>query len=356
MQYWGLGRSELRVSRVIFGAMALSPAGQDPQRRIGTIHAAIDAGITTIDTAPLYEFGRSEELLGRALAGLRERVQILTKVGLRWDDPHGQVLFRFRDAEGREQAVRRNSRPDSIRLEVERSLRRLGVDVLDLVQVHHPDPGTPIVDTMGALADLLHAGKLRAIGVSNYSAAQMREAQAALGAIPLASNQVQYSLLERWPEAEILPYAGEARIGVLAYSPLAQGLLAGGAERLAATDMRRHNPLFHQDNLARLSAAIEGTLAPVARAHDATVAQVALAFLLAQPGLTAVIAGASTIEQAQSNAAASTLALRDDELRAIRQTFNALRLDGHAGQGRAARAGMRVRRLAAGVWRKLKRV
>ena len=357
MQYRGLGRSELRVSRVIFGAMAPSSAGQDPQRRIETIQAAIDAGITTIDTAPLYEFGRSEELLGHALAGLHERVQILTKIGLRWDDPRGQVLFRFRDAEGREQAVRRNSRPDSIRLEVERSLRRLGVDVLDLVQVHHPDPDTPIADTMGVLADLLTAGKLRAIGVSNYSAAQTREAQAALGAIPLASNQVHYSLLERWPEVEVLPYAREARIGLLAYSPLAQGLLSGSMRvgTLAAADMRRNNPLFHPHNLARLSVATEHALLPVARAHDATVAQIALAFLLAQPGLTAVIAGASSNEQAKSNAAAAALSLHEEELRSIRAAFGALRLDPQAGQGLAARALGRVRRLAAGLRRRLRR-
>jgi aryl-alcohol dehydrogenase-like predicted oxidoreductase len=209
---------------------------------------------------------------------------------------------------------------------------------------------------MGALADLLRAGKLRAIGVSNYSAAQMAEAQRALGSIPLASNQVHYSLVERWPEAEVLPFARAERIGVLAYSPLAQGLLAGGVrvERLGAKDMRRHNPLFHPDNLARVSAAIDGALAPVARAHDATVAQVALAFLLAQPGLTAVIAGASSIGQAQRNAAAAALALRDDEVRTIGQAFGALRLDPYSGQGIATRMRQRVRRIAAGVRRRLR--
>jgi aryl-alcohol dehydrogenase-like predicted oxidoreductase len=337
--------------------MALSAAGQDPQRRIGTIQAAIDAGSTTIDTAPLYGYGQAEELLGRALAGRRGRAQILTKVGLRWDDPRGQVLYRFRDAQGREQAVRRNSRPDSIRLEVERSLRRLGVEILDLVQVHHPDPGTPIADTMGALADLLRAGKLRAIGVSNYDAGQMRAAQAALGAIPLASNQIRYSLVERWPEVEVLPCAREAQIGVLAYSPLAQGLLSGGmrAEKLSAADSRRSNPLFHADNLARLSAAIERALVPVARAHQASVAQVALASLLSQPGLSAVVAGASSIEQAERNAAAAALQLHGDELNAIRKGFGSLRLDPYAGQAVATRLLRKGRRLAAGVWRRVGR-
>lgn len=349
-----LGRSGVVVSRVIFGAMALSAAARDERRRIDTLHAAIDAGITSFDTAPLYDFGRGEELLGRALAGRRERVQILTKAGLRWDDPCGEVAFRFRDEAGREQAVRRNSRPDSIRLEVERSLARLRVDVLDLVQVHQFDPGTPIADTMGALADLRRAGKLRAIGVSNYSAAQTIEAQAALGAIPLAGNQVQYSLLERGPEGGVLPAAREARFGVLAYSPLAQGLLSGAfrIESLPADDWRRQEPRFHPDNLRRIAAAVEAALVPVARAHGATVAQVALAWLLAQPGLTAVVAGASTVEQVRANAAAMTLTLHGDEREAIRAAFTSLQIDPYAGKGAGERAWFRARRMAGALRRR----
>jgi len=355
-----LGRSGLQVSRVVFGAMALSSASRDPASRERTIHAAVDAGITSIDTAPLYDFGACEELLGRALAGLRQRVQILTKVGLRWDDPqaHGQVLFPFVDAAGRQQAVRRNSRPESVRLEVERSLQRLRVDVLDLVQVHHLDPDTPIEDTMGALAELRRAGKLRAIGVSNYSAAQMARAQAALGDdVPLASNQVHYSLLERWPEVEVLPRARADRIGVLAYSPLERGLLAGDVTqraRFASDDGRRHEPAFHPENLARIAAAAEASLLPIARAHDATVAQVALAWLLAQPGLSAVIAGASSAEQAQRNARAMALVLSADEVARIRAAFAAVKLDPHAGLDPLSRVRRKVERLAARVKRRLR--
>jgi aryl-alcohol dehydrogenase-like predicted oxidoreductase len=352
-----LGRSGLRVSRVVFGAMALGPS-QDPQRRIDTIRAAIDAGITSLDTAPLYDYGGSEELLGRAIRGLRDRVQILTKVGLRWDDPsgHGQVLYSFRDAQGREQAVRRNSRPDSISLEVERSLRRLGVDVLDLVQVHHPDPDTPIADTMGALTDLLRQGKLRAIGVSNYDAAQMSEAQAALGGIPLASNQVHYSLLERWPEREVLPCARERRIGVLAYSPLEQGLLSGhvGREPPGRSDPRSGNPRFHKRNLDRVYPAVERGLFPISRARGATVAQIALAFLLAQPGVASVVVGASTIDQALANAGAASLVLRSDELIALRQAFSGVTLDLQAGTDRLSRARRRVVRMVGRVKRVLR--
>lgn len=355
-----LGRSGLQVSRVVFGAMALSSASRDPASRERTIHAAVDAGITSIDTAPLYDFGACELLLGQALAGIRQRVQILTKVGLRWDDPqaHGQVLFPFVDAAGRQQAVRRNSRPESVRLEVERSLQRLRVDVLDLVQVHHLDPDTPIEDTMGALAELRRAGKLRAIGVSNYSAAQMARAQAALGDVPLASNQVHYSLLERWPEVEVLPRARAEGIGVLAYSPLERGLLAGDSTqraRFASDDGRRHEPAFHPDNLARIAAAAEASLVSIARAHDATVAQVALAWLLAQPGLSAVVAGASSAEQAQRNARAMALALSPAEESQIRAAFAAVKLDPAAGLDALSRVRRKLERLAGRVRRRLSR-
>lgn len=352
-----LGRTDLPISRVVFGAMALSSLGREPARRQQTIRAAIDAGISSIDTAPLYDFGASEELLGQALAGIRERVQILTKVGLRWDDPaaHGQVLFPFVDAAGRAQAVRRNSRPESIRLEVERSLQRLRVEVLDLVQVHHPDIDTPIEDTMGALADLLRAGKLRAIGVSNYDPAQMRRAQAALGSIPLASNQVHYNLLERWPEAGILPLALAEQIGVLAYSPLAQGLLSGDAraDRFAPDDGRRHDSTFHPKNLGQVAAAAEKSLVPIARAHGVTVAQVALAWLLAQPGLSAVVVGASTVEQAKLNARVMTLALSPAEESQIRNAFAGVRIDHEAGHDPMSRVRRKVERVVARVRRRL---
>jgi aryl-alcohol dehydrogenase-like predicted oxidoreductase len=349
-----LGRSGVRVSRVVFGAMAHG-TGADEAQRIATLRAAIAAGITSIDTAPLYDFGACEQLVGRAVMGLRERVQLLTKVGLRWDDPHGQVLFRFHDAQGREQAVRRNSRPDSIRLEVERSLQRLATDVLDLVQIHQPDPDTPIADSIGALLQLRAEGKLRAIGVSNFSAAQMAQAQAALGVVPLASNQVHYSLLERWPEVDVLPHARAQAIGVLAYSPLAQGLLAGGTQRAAFTagDGRGSDPRFHPDNRARVQAAIDRAVVPIAHAHGASVAQVALAWLLAQPGLSAVIVGASSAEQVRANAAAAELVLGSDELRAIGNAFARLKLDASAGLSSARRAAQGLRRVAGAVRRRL---
>jgi aryl-alcohol dehydrogenase-like predicted oxidoreductase len=352
-----LGRSGVRVSRVVFGAMA---HGRDPDeaRCLDALHAAIDAGVTSIDTAPLYELGRCERRVGRAVAGRRDRVQLLTKVGLRWDDPHGRVVFRIRDEHGCEQAMRTNSRPDSIRVEVERSLRRLGVEVLDVVQIHRPDPDTPIAESIGALVELRSAGKLRAIGVSNFSAAETAQAQAALGTVPLASHQLHYSLLERRPDAGLLAQAHSRGVGVLAYSPLERGLLAGGAPRAASPartsgDPRASHPSFHPINRARIDAAVARGLVPIARARALTVAQVALAWVLAQPGVSAVVAGASSTEQARANAAAADLELTGTELAAIERAFAGLRLDPHAGLGPRERARRNIARVAAGIRRRL---
>src|SRR5688572_31566392 len=164
VQYRRLGKSDLQISPIVFGAMALGgkSANHDEETRVRTMQAAFDRGINAIDTAPLYEFGQSERIVGRALKGRRDRIVVMTKVGLRWDDDFGDVLFEFFD-DGRRRAVRKNSRPDSIRLEVDRSLERLGIDTIDLVQVHHPDPRTPIAETMGALLELRRAGKVRHI-------------------------------------------------------------------------------------------------------------------------------------------------------------------------------------------------
>lgn len=355
MQRIALGRGDLEVSRVVFGSMSLGSPARDPERRVEVVRAAIDAGIDTIDTAPIYDLGRTEEQVGRAIAGLRDRVKLLTKVGLRWDTDQGQLHARFVDEQGQPRTIRRNCRPDSVRLEVERSLARLSVDVLDLVQVHRPDPETPIADTMGALLECKRAGKLRAIGVSNFSAAQMREAQAALGAEPLVSNQVHYSLLERWPEVEILPAAIAERISVLAYSPLEEGLLNDRFQlsALAAHDARRKSPHFHPSNLARVSAAVAHALVPVARARGASVPQIALAFLLGQPGLSAVVVGASSVEQVKSTAAAGEIVLSDDELATIRSAFAGVRLDKAAGQGLVRRARLGARRIASALKRRL---
>jgi aryl-alcohol dehydrogenase-like predicted oxidoreductase len=354
-----LGRSPVSASRVVFGAMAVGSARHNLARRVDTIRAAVDAGITAIDTAPLYDLGLGEQTVGKAIADIRDRVQVFTKVGLRWDDPHGDIMFTTRDEHGRTVAVRKNSRPESVRLEVERSLRRLRIDALDLVCVHQLDAHTPIDETMGALEALLREGKLRAIGVSSgYTAADVRQAQRALGDTPLAAVQLHYSLIERRPEAQLLPVAHEHRIGVLAHSPLELGLLTGKlrpSSTFGPDDVRSKKPIFRPENIRRVAAALQRGVEPVATRHAASIAEVVLAWVLAQPAVSAVVVGASWPNQARANADAAALRLSADELFGIQRVFDHLELDPYAGLGMAARLGAEWRRVAAGTRRRLMR-
>ena len=325
-----LGASGLRVPVVSFGAWALGGwtwGGTDDARSLAALDAALEAGISAVDTAPVYGFGHSEELLGRWLTGLgarRREVVVMTKVGLRWDDERGEHFFDAEDADGTPRRVFRNSRPDSVKLEVERSLVRLGVECLDLVQVHWPDSTTPIAETMGALAELFQAGLVRAVGASNYSPAMLAEARAALGQVPLASDQLPYSLLNRGAERDVLPLCREHGLDTLVYSPLAQGLLTGkvsAAREFPAGDQRQGRPDFAAENRARVNATLERSVRPIAERHGATLAQVVLAWTADAPGVTTVLAGARTPEQARENAAAGDLVLTTEEWTAIDEAF-----------------------------------
>src|ERR1700751_6217783 len=208
-----IGFSGVKTSRIGLGTWAIGGwmwGGTDETQSIATIRSAIERGVTLIDTAPVYGFGRSEEIVGKALAegGLRNRVQIATKVGLAWRDG---VIYR-------------DSRPEDLRREIEDSLRRVRTDVIDLYQVHWPDLETPFAETARTLEDLHRAGKIRAIGVSNFSPAQMDAFRAVA---PLATVQPPYNLLEREIEADVLPYAQRTALTVLSYGALCRGLLSG---------------------------------------------------------------------------------------------------------------------------------
>ena len=342
------------MTTVVLGTMARGEARHDDATQERILRCALDRGLTSLDTAPLYEFGRSETLVGRAIAGRRDQVQLLTKVGLRWDDAHdghGDTLFRFFDA-GRMRSVRRDGRPASVRWEVEQSLSRLRVDVLDLVQVHHPDPHTPIAETLGELSRLRAEGKLREIGVSNYDPRQLQQAVAALGEVPLVSHQLHYSPLTRGCELHLLPAMRRATVSALAYSPLEQGLLASDdPQRFSAADERLQQSLFHRRNLRRVEHTLRSVVAPIAAARGATIAQVLLAWLLAQEGVAAVIVGASSAEQVERSAGAAELRLEPEEVARVRAGFEALKLDRSAGNrgravlGLARRAAGRARRM-----------
>jgi aryl-alcohol dehydrogenase-like predicted oxidoreductase len=246
MEFVDLPNTSLRVSRVALGTWAIGGwmwGGSDEKEAIHTIHAALDGGINLIDTAPVYGFGRSEEIIGKALAsdGRRRRAVIATKVGLDWKD--GKP---FRDA----------SRKRIIE-EAENSLRRLQTDVIDLYQVHWPDPNTAVVETAEAINALYRAGKIRAVGVSNFSPAQMDEFR---GAAPLHTAQPPYNLFERTIEQNVLPYCRDRNIAVLAYGSLCRGLLSGRmsrSSRFGGDDLRKDDPKFRAPRFDQYLAAVE---------------------------------------------------------------------------------------------------
>lgn len=265
------------------------------------VHRSIELGVTFFDTAEIYAMGRSERILGGALAGRRDQVFIATK--LLPILPVGPVIARRARA----------------------SADRLGIDVIDLYQVHWPNPVIPLSWSMPPLAALQAEGRIRHVGVSNFSGAQWQAAEAALGG-PILSNQVSYSLVKRRPERSVLPYAQEHDRLVIAYSPLAQGLLSGRYRKGSVPGgVRRHNPLFLDENLERVQPLLSA-LAAIGAAHDASSAQVALAWLLRRPNVM-VIPGASSVAQAERNAQAADLDLtdaEDAELTALSDAFDPL--------------------------------
>src|SRR6266850_2018530 len=246
MQFAGIPGTSLEVSRIGIGTWAIGGwmwGGSEEKESIETIRAALDQGITVVDTAPVYGFGRSEEIVGKALAasGLRSRAVIATKAGLDWRD--GKVF--------------RNASRERITREVEDSLARLRTHYIDIYQVHWPDPLVPMEETASAMAELYKQGKIRAIGVSNFSVAQM---EAFRRVAPLHVLQSPYNLFERGIEDEILPYCRRNNIAVLGYGALCRGLLAGRMQRdttFSGDDLRRNDPKFQQPRFARYLAAVQ---------------------------------------------------------------------------------------------------
>ena len=228
MEYRKLGESEVKASVITFGAWAIGGwmwGGADRKDAIAAIKASYDHGVTSIDTAPAYGQGLSEEIVGEAIKGIpRDKIQMLTKFGLRWNVKKGEYYFSSNDNNGNDIDMYRFASRESVMKECEDSLKRLNTDHIDLYQIHWPDGTTPIAETMEALQRLIEQGKIRAAGVCNYSVAQMREAEKT---ITLASNQVPYSMLLRHIEKELVPYAIEHKKSIIAYSPLQRGLLTG---------------------------------------------------------------------------------------------------------------------------------
>ena len=273
----------------------------DAEASAAAVHAAIDAGINFFDTADIYGAGASEQFLGKALGQRRNAVLIATKFGMKMDEQ------------------RRGARPEYVKRAAEDSLKRLGTDHIDLYQIHQPDPEVPIADTLGALDELVRAGKVREIGCSNFSAEQLRTAEAAAaGGARFASVQNQYSLVHREPEAEVLPECVGLGIGFLPYFPLASGLLSGKyrAGQPLPAGSRGHDgwgpKVFTEENLRLVEA-----LSEFAAAEGHTMLELAVSWLAAQPAVVSVIAGAKTPEQVRANASAAGWKLSEADLQTV---------------------------------------
>lgn len=317
MEYRKLGKTDLELSAITYGAFAIGGnmwGGNEKKDSIDSVKASIDNGVTTLDTAPFYGFGLSEEMIGEAIQGYdRTKIQVLTKFGLVWDGSNqgkGEFFFDAEEA-GKTIPVYKYSSKASVIQEVENSLKRLRTDYIDLLQIHWPDSTTPISETMEALDLLLQQGKIRAAGVSNYSVDQVSEARKTLN---IASNQVGYSMLNRGIEQDLVPYAKENDLGIIVYSPMERGLLTGkyfNTGKLKENDHR--NGYFQQFDLAKVKTFLD-TISPIAANKGVTLSQLVLRWTSLQPAITVVLAGARNAEQAISNAQAIDITLTAEEL------------------------------------------
>ena len=302
-----LGETSLEITRVGFGAWALGGGGwehgwgpQDDEESIAAIHHALERGINWIDTAAAYGFGHSEQVVGRALQGLSERPYVFTKCSL---------------LEGAGRRVVHSLKRDSVLREADESLRRLGVEAIDLYQIHWPIPAADIVEGWTALAELKAQGLVRHIGVSNFDADQLRTIQQIA---PVETLQPQYSLIEREVEQDILAFAEREGIGVIAYSPMGSGMLTGRMtrariEQLPADDWRKRDTRFNEPQLSRNLDLVERIQA-VADRHDTTPGAVAVAWTLRNPGVDGAIVGFRRPDQVDPILPAASLELSDEDL------------------------------------------
>lgn len=307
MQTRRLGNSDLEMTPLGIGQWAMGGGGwafswgaQDDAESVAAIHAALDAGMNWVDTAPVYGLGHAEEVLGAALKGMSKRPLIFTKCARRWDG---------------ERRIYKSVKRESVRLECEASLRRLGVETIDLYQMHWPEPDEDIEEGWAEMARLKEEGKVRWIGVSNFSVAQM-ERVAAIA--PITSLQPPYNLLAREIEAEILPYCAAQGIGTLVYSPMHSGLLSGAMTRarieaMAGDDHRQRRPQFQEPLLARNLELVE-LLRAIGARHGRTPGEVAIAWTLRRPEVTGAIVGLRSPAQLAGTVGAGEFRLSEGEV------------------------------------------
>ncbi len=309
MQTRQLGRANLKVSAQGLGCMGMSEfyTGFDEQESVSTIHRALELGINFLDTADVYGPHKNEELLGRAIKGKRAQVVLATKFGIVRDPANPSV-----------RGV--NGKPDYVRQSCESSLRRLGVETIDLYYQHRVDPATPIEETVGAMAVLVKEGKVRYLGLSEAAPETLRRA---MKVHPITALQTEYSLWTRDPESAVLPTCRELGIGFVAYSPLGRGFLTGHFRRfedLPADDYRRQTPRFQGENFQK-NLDLVRQVEEIAREKGCKPSQLALAWVLAQGDDIVPIPGTKRRKYLEENAAAETVHLTAEDLRRINEVF-----------------------------------
>lgn len=320
MEYRKLGSADLELSAIAYGAFAIGGnmwGGNEKKDSIESVKASIDHGVTTIDTAPFYGFGLSEEMIGEAIKGYdREKIQLLTKFGLVWDGSNNKRGEFFFDAEnsGKLIPVYKYASKRNVIKEVEESLKRLQTDYIDLLQIHWPDSTTAVSETMEAMELLIQQGKIRSAGVSNYSVDQVKEARET---VDVVSNQVGYSMLNRNIENDLVPYAKENNLGIIVYSPMERGLLTGKYFKEGNLKENDHrNSYFQQFDLQKVQRFLEA-IEPVALEKNVEVSQLVLRWTMLQPAITVVLAGARNAQQAIANAKAADIIISEEEMKFI---------------------------------------
>jgi methylglyoxal reductase len=312
MEPAALESSSIKLPPIILGTFVfggLLRGGAEEKKLIKAVRTSIEKGICAIDTAPAYGKGLCEELVGKAIRGYREQLTIATKCGLVWDSK-----------EAYSNHFRRNLKAKNIVKECEESLKRLNIDYIDLYQIEWNDPHTPLEESWGAMVRLLEVGKVRAIGVCNFSITELASAHALY---PIHSLQAPYSLMRRGIESDILPFCQNNRIALLAYSPLEQGLLTGKVDlkrHFSALDHREQSPTFSMHN-RKIALEALNKIAPLTKRYKATLTQLILHCTYQMPGITAVLAGARSAAQAAENAGALSLHLTEEERFAIIEAF-----------------------------------
>ncbi|MGN8056855.1 aldo/keto reductase [Pedobacter sp. 22163] len=320
MEYRKIGNSDLELSVITFGAWAAGGwmwGSTDRNDAINAIKAGYDLGVTSIDTAPIYGQGDSEEIVGDAIKGIsRDKLQLVTKFGMRWDLAKGDFGFKSKNNDGKEIDIYKYAGKESVIYECEQSLKRLGTDYIDLYQIHWPDVTTPISETFEAVNKLIEQGKVRYAGVCNYNVAQLKEADQTLEII---SNQIPFSMVNRGVEDEIVPFCIEKNKSVLAYSPMERGLLTGKMTadyKFEEGDHRQGNKFFLPESIEKTNAFLT-KIKPLADEKNATLSQLVLRWTVERPGITIALVGARNEKQAVQNAEAINVKLNTEEIQFI---------------------------------------